>query len=71
MPILGHLYFLPPCTRERKDQARLTLIRLTQPKIPISLLSGFLGAGKTTMLKDILENKVSPTGGRREHKLLT
>jgi hypothetical protein len=35
---------------------------VSQPKIPISLLSGFLGAGKTTMLKDVLENKVG--GGR-------
>jgi hypothetical protein len=26
-------------------------------KVPISLLSGFLGSGKTTILKEILENK--------------
>jgi G3E family GTPase len=25
--------------------------------VPISLLSGFLGSGKTTILKEILENK--------------
>ncbi|CAM9863458.1 unnamed protein product [Chrysoparadoxa australica] len=27
------------------------------PKVPVTLLSGFLGAGKTTVLQEILENK--------------
>lgn len=27
------------------------------PLVPITILSGFLGAGKTTMLKHLLENK--------------
>ena len=30
---------------------------LQKPKVPISVISGFLGAGKTTMLQQILSNK--------------
>ena len=34
-----------------------TVAALNHKPIPVTLLSGFLGAGKTTMLKHILENK--------------
>ena len=30
----------------------------TFKKLPVTVLSGFLGAGKTTMLKHLLENRV-------------
>ena len=34
--------------------------RMSSDPVPVTLISGFLGTGKTTLLKHLLENKAAP-----------
>ena len=48
---------MPP-TSDPLDHVRAAAATMTSSKpLPVSVLSGFLGAGKTTTLKHVLENK--------------
>eukprot|EP00966_Prymnesium_polylepis_P102713 2379484-Prymnesium_polylepis.1 len=47
----------PAAKRARQEGADGADETVASAGVPITLLSGFLGAGKTTMLKHLLENK--------------